>query len=459
MNMCNSILSESCAVIVTSLSEEYKAVRNHLAELEEVIHKGTVYELGNFSCSNGSWMVYICEIGPGNPIASLEVERAIQRFNPHIVLFVGVAGGLKDVNLFDVVAATKVYGYEFGKAKSEFKQRPEVVNSTYSLVQRARADAKKEDWLKRLSGVDIARTPKVFVGPIAAGEKVVADKLSSVYGFIKENYSDALAVDMEGYGFLKSSQINKVDAIVIRGISDLIDNKEDADAAGSQEIAAQNASAFGFEILANITPRIYPEKLDTSEYLRIIKSFLRQYRKKSDDLDYTILDNLIKKVHENITSEAVRLEFGKDGEWFQISNDICKANYVQMKRMRILVANKSIDNFESVIMDCCSRGISFLLTIAKIIDKMYENKPEEIIPPNPHGILLNEVIRELASCHACYNNLVKSDIEGWVPDTFAKIDELHSKYAKEVLIFEKYKGILNLPRSTEEHIKYIKNIE
>ena len=130
-----------------------------------------------------------------------------------------------------------------------------------------------------------------------------------------------------------------------------------------------------------------------------------------------------------------------------------------MKKMRILVTDKSIDHFQSEIMDCCSRGISFLLTIAKIIDKMYENKPEEIIPPNPHGILFIRVIRELASCHTCYNNLVKSDIKGWVPDTIARIDELHSKYAKEVLIFEKYKGILNLPRSTEEHINYIKNID
>ncbi len=245
-----------CAVILTALSVECLAVCAHLSNLKQEVHpQGTIYERGQFDSSKDVWDVAVLEIGAGNSTAAIEAERAIALFHPDVILFVGVAGGIKekDVALGDVVASTKVYCYESGKADQTFKPRPAIGLSAHSLEQRARAEARSGDWLKRLSVSE--PIPRVVVAPIAAGEKVIASTKSEVFQFLRSNYGDAVAVEMEGFGFLEAARANQqVSAMVIRGISDLIDNKAKVDKAGYQEIAARHASAFAFELLAKLQP-------------------------------------------------------------------------------------------------------------------------------------------------------------------------------------------------------------
>lgn len=242
------------ALILTALRVEYLAVRAHLENLEEITNKGTVYEKGSFSFNDKFWEVLLVEVGAGNNTAAFEAERAISYFQPQVALFIGVAGAIKDAEIGDVVIGTKIYGYASGKSTQEFLPRPDVGNSSYALVQRARAVGRKSEWLSRIKKSDEQfGQPKAFIGAIAAGEQVVASTESETFKFLRSNYGDALAVEMEGRGFLVATHANQeTESLVIRGISDLIHNKSDSDDDLRQEIASNNAAAFAFEILATL---------------------------------------------------------------------------------------------------------------------------------------------------------------------------------------------------------------
>jgi nucleoside phosphorylase len=148
-------------------------------------------------------------VGAGNVGAAAIAVRAIQHYKPSLALFVGVAGGVKDVAIGDVVVATKVYGFESGKDKATgFQPRPDVQNTAHSLEQRARSLRQRDDWKKRLNPDLKHDAASVLVGPIAAGEKVVASKRSATAKHLKELYGDVLAVEMEGRGFLQGVDIN-----------------------------------------------------------------------------------------------------------------------------------------------------------------------------------------------------------------------------------------------------------
>jgi len=61
---------------------------------------------------------------------------------------------------------------------------------------------------------------------------------------------------MEEYGFLEAAKAHsEIKCVVIRGISDLVDAKGEADKQGSQEFAAQTASKFAFELISRAVPK------------------------------------------------------------------------------------------------------------------------------------------------------------------------------------------------------------
>jgi nucleoside phosphorylase len=85
----------------------------------------------------------------------------------------------------------------------------------------------------------------VHVGAIAAGEAVVAHDAGRIATLLKEHFSDTLAVEMEGRGFLEAAHVEaSCRAVVVRGISDRLAGKSNTDKRGWQRRAADAAAAF-----------------------------------------------------------------------------------------------------------------------------------------------------------------------------------------------------------------------
>src|SRR4051812_45921217 len=113
--MVETTVSNNVAVVLTAIQAETEAVLRHLTDRNRERVADTWFQTGRFN----PWTVAVAEVRPGNAIAATITVRALTHFRPTVAAFVGVAGGVKDVALGDVVVATKVYGYEAGKEMPE----------------------------------------------------------------------------------------------------------------------------------------------------------------------------------------------------------------------------------------------------------------------------------------------------------------------------------------------------
>src|SRR5437660_1167332 len=251
------------AAIFTAIPLEYQAVRAYLTNLQEMITtRGIVYEQGEFFANNQKWEVIVVATGAGTTQVATMTAYIIGQLKPQVVMFVGIAGGIKNVKLGDVVVASQVYSAEIydlrsGRIEPFFQRRPQVYRPTFQILRKARVIARKSDWHERLKENPTAsnevEAPDVIIAPIVSGNQVVASTDAAVLQLVRSHFKDALAIEMEGFGFLESAHLDQdIEALIIRGISDLIDNQSKMDKQQYQRIAANRASAFAFEVLANL---------------------------------------------------------------------------------------------------------------------------------------------------------------------------------------------------------------
>jgi nucleoside phosphorylase len=167
----------------------------------------------------------------GTNAAVIVTRNTLQAFDPRCVLVVGIAGGLGDLNLGDVVVADRICAYEYGKLDNGgFIARTDLDSpADASLCAAARTLATRHPgWYSELdqspARQDLA--PRIVVGQVASGEKVVDDPTDAFFASVMESRPKMVAIEMEGAGVAAAIQDVRemqrgASFGMVRGISDL----------------------------------------------------------------------------------------------------------------------------------------------------------------------------------------------------------------------------------------------
>jgi len=244
-------MSDDVVVMLSALELEYNAVRSRLTDMEACYERGTRFEMGRLPDSDCRMVLGLTSKG-NNPAAVL-AERAMQRFEPAAVLFVGVAGALRNkARLGDVVMASHVYAYHGGTSDDDgLRARPRVWETDHGLSQLAAHVSRACEWQPPVA--DGESVPNVHFGVIAAGEVVLNSRTSHEAETLHNHYNDALAIEMESAGVAQAGHHNGVPVGIVRGLSDRADGtKNAADDVNRQPRAAANAAAFATQLATEL---------------------------------------------------------------------------------------------------------------------------------------------------------------------------------------------------------------
>ena len=236
--------------ILCPIRLEFDTVRKHLKNTISVEDEnyGFSFDVGSIQCENRAWRVALIETGPKVGNMQVKTNNVILALRPKFIFLVGIAAGFKDARIGDVVVGEKAYGYESGKeTKDGFKPRVDSDRPSpklFSLACRLARDFDRKN-----------NTHKLIIGPIASGDKLLATHDSHTVQLIHKHYENTQAVEMEAIGFYKAATQfleDGVQFLIIRGISDLMNEKEKTDTDGSREIAAARAVEFLLYILEHL---------------------------------------------------------------------------------------------------------------------------------------------------------------------------------------------------------------
>jgi adenosylhomocysteine nucleosidase len=173
--------------------------------------------------------VVILKAGVGKVNASYSTAVLTENFNPSMLIFTGVAGGLHPEAMpGDIVIGTKLVQYDFGQEDSTGFSVAAFRKLTGGNHEELYIDADQNLVTKSIDAADqiefvpiSGREPKVFSGVIATGDVFVSSNEKAAWLF--EEF-DALATEMEGAAIAHICRTLGIPFVIIRSCSDNANN-------------------------------------------------------------------------------------------------------------------------------------------------------------------------------------------------------------------------------------------
>lgn len=237
--------------IITILEEEAAAVIKALSMNEMKLNVNErLYFSAQIQAEEKTHTVVMTQaFAQGNEAVAGAYNDMVYRFDPEIIILVGIAGGLSDdVDFGSVVLSHEIISYELRKDTPEGIQRRGRVNATpvnvLPFYQRLLRKIAKEP----LHSYNSPKKPiHVIIGDIASGNAVIANELSEIRKWINAFNDKVVACEMEAYGVSSAFYEGQLTPnrtatyCVIRGISDMADPNKNMKPTYRKE-AANNAA-------------------------------------------------------------------------------------------------------------------------------------------------------------------------------------------------------------------------
>lgn len=246
--------------ILVALPVELDAILGYFPEFKPVCDATSlsrIYYRASITTDNGIKYRLVTTLlrTMGNLEAAHAANDLIRDWSPRYLIVTGIAGGLRPTtqDYGDVVIPDSIVYYELGKALTAgVEQRSRHFPCDLSLLDSAR-NMRSRNWRMRLpkrpDGQAACTTcPKVFFGPLASGEKVIAS--TDTVSRLLEYQPDLLAVEMESAGVASAAlgALKKIGFLAVRSICDFADKRKNDN---WHAYAAAAAASFLRELLNN----------------------------------------------------------------------------------------------------------------------------------------------------------------------------------------------------------------